>query len=154
MTFKQIGNGEMKGIGTGAVVWPAAHVLAKFIECRYPEGLCGYTVCDIGSGTGCVGLVAAALGATVTLTDQNSVEELIAHNIELCTSSHIVPPGRVRFREYSWGDTPRFVEIPFDIILVSDCVLPKLYPIEPLIEVRQLLKHPWWECSYLRLVYL
>jgi hypothetical protein len=31
-SFNQIGNGEMKGIGTGAVVWPAAHVLAMYIE--------------------------------------------------------------------------------------------------------------------------
>lgn len=31
-TFNQIGNGEMKGIGTGAVVWPAAHVLAMYME--------------------------------------------------------------------------------------------------------------------------
>lgn len=31
-SFNQIGNGEMKGIGTGAVVWPAAHVLAMYME--------------------------------------------------------------------------------------------------------------------------
>ncbi len=31
-TFNQIDNGEIKGIGTGAVVWPAAHVLAMYLE--------------------------------------------------------------------------------------------------------------------------
>jgi 2-polyprenyl-3-methyl-5-hydroxy-6-metoxy-1,4-benzoquinol methylase len=60
------------------------HVLAKFIE------LCGYIVCDKGCGIGCVGLIAAALGASVTLSNQNNVGVLIAHNIKLCTSSHML----------------------------------------------------------------
>lgn len=31
----QIENGELAGIGTGASVWPAAHVLCKYFEGRY-----------------------------------------------------------------------------------------------------------------------
>eukprot|EP01040_Poterioochromonas_malhamensis_P020045 gene20045-23845_t len=35
LRVKQILNGELKGLGTGTFVWPAAHVLAKFLEKRY-----------------------------------------------------------------------------------------------------------------------
>lgn len=50
--LKQIENGEIKGLGTGAFVWPAAHVLSKYIENQYIEGMHGLNICDLGSGTG------------------------------------------------------------------------------------------------------
>eukprot|EP01035_Chromulina_nebulosa_P023675 gene23675-30705_t len=50
----QISNGEIKGLGTGTLVWPAAHVLSKYLEKRYLtySSLKNKRVCDIGSGTG------------------------------------------------------------------------------------------------------
>ena len=90
LRIRQICNGEMKGLGTGTFVWPASHVLAKYLEkicgdssyssctCtstgggREGEGgeggghlLKGKKVCDVGSGAGLPGYVAAYLGMSV-----------------------------------------------------------------------------------------
>ena len=49
----------------GCVVWDAALVLCKYLETAdFDNGraLLGQTCVDLGSGTGAVGLVAAALG--------------------------------------------------------------------------------------------
>lgn len=92
-------------------------------------------VCDIGSGTGCVGLVAACLGAEVTITDQLCVFSLLKENIEAAISGCNLSSDRVILKEYSWGEDTADLSPPFDMVLVSDCVLPKLYPIEPLVQV-------------------
>lgn len=138
--FKQILNGEMKGLGTGTFVWPAAHVLAKYLEITYPDfGLRGKTICDIGSGTGLTGFVASVLGGDVTLTDQSHILRLLQENLsivsnDLTVSPHYVSvwtPQQVTIAEYDW-DTLQGPSTVFDILLISDCVLPKLYPIASL----------------------
>merc|ERR1712117_1014288 len=54
---------------TGVVVWDAAIVLAKYLQTVQGQ-LQGRSVIELGSGTGVVGLSAAALGASpVLLTD-------------------------------------------------------------------------------------
>jgi predicted nicotinamide N-methyase len=138
INFHQIDNGEMRGIGTGAVVWPAAHVLVKYLEKRFGrQGMRGSRVIDIGSGTGFAGIAAAALGGDVVLTDQLCVKDLILSNIEEYNShsAQIDSEGTVTFAEYNWDEPAESLNPPFDIVLVSDCVLPKLYPIEPLVKV-------------------
>eukprot|EP01038_Epipyxis_sp_PR26KG_P005780 gene5780-7978_t len=135
LLFHQINNGEMKGLGTGTLVWPAAHVLSKYLEKRFTNGgLFGKTVCDIGSGTGCTGLVAAALGAKlVTLTDQECVMFLLDKNID--TNRHIFSDNNIESLIYDWGvENNNITGKQFDYILVSDCVLPKLYPIDILVK--------------------
>lgn len=37
--------------------------------------------------------------------------------------------------EYDWGHDTSHLNPPFDVVIVSDCILPKLYPIEPLVQV-------------------
>lgn len=139
--FHQIDNGEMRGIGTGAVVWPAAHALVKYLEKRYGLlGMRGLRIIDIGSGTGFAGIAAAALGGDVVLTDQLCVKDLILSNIEEYNSSQKHDTersrnGTVTFAEYNWDENAETLNPPFDLVLVSDCVLPKLYPIEPLVKV-------------------
>jgi hypothetical protein len=162
LRVKQLDNGELRGIGTGAVVWPAACVLSKYIELRYGNpltanqtrdstgrrGMQGLHVCDIGSGTGVLGLVCACLGATATLTDQECVYFLMQENRDACVGElrafHSEPETtcatvdeRIILSLYDWGESPpqHLIDTPQDIIIVSDCVLPKLYPIEPLIQV-------------------
>jgi predicted nicotinamide N-methyase len=139
INFHQIDNGEMRGIGTGAVVWPAAHVLVKYLEKRYGlHGMTGLRVIDIGSGTGFAGIAAAALGGDVVLTDQLCVKDLILSNIEeyhSCQHDSEEHKGSVTFAEYNWDENAETLNPPFDLVLVSDCVLPKLYPIEPLVKV-------------------
>ncbi len=134
---RQLENGEVSGIGTGATVWAAAHVLSKYLEKEYGRvGLAGKRVCDIGAGTGVVGFVAAALGGTVTLTDQASVFFLLETNKSLVLRDNPdMDPACLSLCLYDWGETPTHLSPPFDLVLISDCVLPKLYPIEPLIQV-------------------
>lgn len=96
-------------------------------------GLQGKRVCDIGSGTGCAGLVAAALGATVVLTDQEVVLDLMKGNRDRCLADGIIQPGQVDVQVFNWDEEPDPNILPVDVVLVSDCVLPKLYPIDLLI---------------------
>lgn len=137
ITLRQILNGELKGLGTGVFVWPAAHVLAKYLEKRYgSNGLCGQRVCDIGSGTGCTGFISAALGATVTLTDQGQlISFLVSNKRSICEINESINAEQIDIQVYDWGRSAEHLDPPFDIILISDCVLPKLYPILPLIKV-------------------
>lgn len=137
ISVKQLPNGEVIGLGTGVSVWPAAHVLSKYLEKRYgADGLQNLRVCDVGSGTGCTGFVAAALGAEVTLTDQLQIMPLLQHNKEsICALNKRINREKVTVGLYDWGESASHLDAPFDIVLISDCVLPKLYPILPLIDV-------------------
>ena len=69
----------MEGVGTGGSVWPAAHVLARYLEkSGFAEKK---TVLELGAGTGAAGLAAALCGATtVALTDLDSVLWLCQEN--------------------------------------------------------------------------
>jgi 2-polyprenyl-3-methyl-5-hydroxy-6-metoxy-1,4-benzoquinol methylase len=138
INIRQISNGESKGLGTGTAVWPAAHVLSKYLEKRFgANGLRGKRVCDIGSGTGCTGFIAAALGAEVTLTDQEQLLLFMESNKAIvCSENVTISSDRIKVEIYNWGASLDHLNPPFDYVLISDCVLPKLYPIEPLIQVR------------------
>ena len=52
--------------------------------------------------------------------------------------------GRVSVATYDWGgeDGHLGLRLPCDVVLVSDCVLPKLYPIEPLVAALAALTRP------------
>ncbi|OQS05081.1 kinesin, partial [Thraustotheca clavata] len=129
LRVRQIANGEVNGLGTGLSVWPAACVLLKYLEHEYGY-LKGKAVLELGCGTGVVGLAAALLGADqVVLTDQDQVQFLIHHNAQLNHLSQDVVVAT-----YDWG-TPLKGPLAqsFDFVLISDCILPKLYPIEPLV---------------------
>ena len=127
---QQVQRGEVEGTyGTGATVWPAAMVLIKYLE-RHPELVQGRCVADLGAGTGLTSLAAAVLGASkVYCTDgEASVVRLAQDNVERCSS----PGCPLVVQEFWWG-RDRLPE-PVDVVLVADCVLPKLYPIDPLVE--------------------
>ncbi|XP_063146637.1 protein N-lysine methyltransferase METTL21D isoform X2 [Candoia aspera] len=119
--------------GTGSVVWDAALVLARFLEKsvalagRGPErrggapvGLLRHkAVLELGAGTGLVGLVAASLGANVTVTDLEEVQDLLKMNIE--NNQHLVS-GSIQAKILKWGeDVTDFLPVP-DFILMADCI--------------------------------
>ncbi|GAX73805.1 hypothetical protein CEUSTIGMA_g1256.t1 [Chlamydomonas eustigma] len=94
----------------GAVVWDAALVLSHFLihsqevsslqATSGPTGLKGKTVLELGSGTGVVGLVAAALGASaVLLTDLCHLTSYLSSNIKLNSME-----GCVMSLELEWGN--------------------------------------------------
>jgi len=108
---------------TGVVVWDAALVLAKYLETIRAQ-IKDTKVIELGSGTGAVGLCAAALGASsVLLTDLHPLLEMLQHNIDLNRS---LVEDRVGCLSLSWGD-PEAIQraqdlCSWDFILVSDCV--------------------------------
>ncbi|CAB1117037.1 unnamed protein product [Ectocarpus sp. CCAP 1310/34] len=72
LKIQQAWKGDGKGgtdIGFGASVYPAAYVLAEYLE-RHPYLVRGKRVIELGTGTGFLGIAAATLGAAeVCLTD-------------------------------------------------------------------------------------
>ena len=93
---------------------------------------------DVGSGTGAVGLAAAALGAhSVTLTDLPHLQHLIDANI---TCNRLAQ--RASFVPLNWGD-PVDVALapPFDIVLASD-VLYQHEWVDPLLQTLKSLSGP------------
>lgn len=143
LKVRQIPNGEMKGLGTGTFVWPAAHILAKYLEKRFrlTNDLKEKYICDIGSGTGLTGIVAASLGANVMFTDQSCVLSLLQENVTVAVSADMeINAEQVEVKEYEWTAKVPINKEPFDYVIVSDCVLPKLYPIDMLVDVRGYMK--------------
>ena len=140
-SVQQVQRGELEGTyGTGATVWPAALVLVKYLE-RNPWLLQGKKVADLGSGTGITSLASVFLGAsTVICTDgEDSVVELAQSNVlhvqkELKNDEAQSFSLRNLFvQRYWWGDDSMKDHHDCEVVLVADCVLPKLYPIAPLV---------------------
>ncbi|KAM3851386.1 protein N-lysine methyltransferase METTL21D isoform 1-T1 [Vipera latastei] len=130
--------------GTGSVVWDAALVLARFLEksaAQTGQGTerCGWSpvallrhkaVLELGAGTGLVGLVAAGLGANVTVTDLEEVQDLLKVNIE--NNQHLVS-GSIQAKVLKWGeDVTDFLPAP-DFILMADCIYYE-ESLEPLVK--------------------
>ncbi|OWZ23116.1 hypothetical protein PHMEG_0002038 [Phytophthora megakarya] len=152
LRIKQVLQGELNGFGTGLTVWPAACVLLKHLEhraARNPKALVDSDdpfILELGSGTGAVGIAAAMLlrAGRVVLTDMDNVRFIMQENADLAqqdgaVDSHVV----VDVEGYEWGHSPSEKLLPSpDLILVSDCILPRLYPIEPLVEALARLSGP------------
>ncbi|XP_054708914.1 protein N-lysine methyltransferase METTL21D-like [Uloborus diversus] len=104
----------------GCVVWDAGIALAKYLDHsnNANNSFVSKTVIDIGSGTGVVGLFAAALGADVLLTDLPEFIPLIQKNIE---SNQDILKGSASASVLVWGEDVDKYPTP-DIILVSDCI--------------------------------
>jgi predicted nicotinamide N-methyase len=154
----QVQRGELEGTyGTGATVWPAAVVMIKYLERHNESLLKGKKVIDLGSGTGVTSIAAAILGAKhIICTDGEPRLTQLAHdNIKRasqqlegndypavsvlnipsasCTTTTIADCP-IDVQTYWWGTGTIRNGDNCDVILVADCVLPKLYPIAPLVE--------------------
>uniref|UniRef100_A0A493T5R3 Valosin containing protein lysine methyltransferase n=1 Tax=Anas platyrhynchos platyrhynchos TaxID=8840 RepID=A0A493T5R3_ANAPP len=121
----------------GCVVWDAALVLAKFLE----TGACPLArraVLELGAGTGAVGIMAATLGANVTVTDLEELQELLLVNIE--NNKHLVT-GSVRAKVLKWGEDVTEFQPPPDYILMADCIYYE-ESLEPLLKTLKDLTGP------------
>ena len=124
---------DLEKLGTGTTVWPAAHALARYLEKSWGKnGKSRRRVMELGAGTGAAGICCAKLGAeNVALTDLPEILELSKKNAAL-NDVHNVSVFSLDWSKpwlipEEWKDP--------DVILVSECVLPQLYPLEPLADV-------------------
>jgi predicted nicotinamide N-methyase len=140
----QVQRGEVEGTyGTGATVWPASMVLLKYMEKHADQLIRGRIVVDLGSGTGITSIGAVFLGAErVICTDgETAVVRLAGENVSRAIEDGL-DSTKIQVSEYWWG-TGTLPTEDADIVIVSDCVLPKLYLIAPLVEaLDQLLIKP------------
>ncbi|KAJ7344856.1 hypothetical protein JRQ81_000806 [Phrynocephalus forsythii] len=98
----------------------------------------GRSALELGAGTGLVGLMAAALGAHVTVTDLEEAQDLLAMNIE-CNRNLI--RGSIRAKVLKWGeDATAFLPAP-DYILMADCIYYE-ESLEPLLRTLKDLSGP------------
>ncbi|XP_028558371.2 protein N-lysine methyltransferase METTL21A isoform X2 [Podarcis muralis] len=109
-----------KQLGVAAVVWDAAVVLCTFLEMGGID-LQGRLVIELGAGTGLLGIVAALLGAQVTITDRKAALALLESNVQANLPADIRP--RTAVKELTWGrDLGSFSSGGYDFILGADIV--------------------------------
>ncbi|XP_007253849.3 protein-lysine methyltransferase METTL21D [Astyanax mexicanus] len=131
----------------GCVVWDAAIVLCKYLETEQfcpapppaPSAWSCKRVVELGAGTGVVGIMAASLGANVTVTDLEDLQPLLELNIK--KNQNLIRTGSVTAKVLKWGeDVMDFLPYP-DYILMADCIYYE-QSVEPLIETLKLLAGP------------
>ncbi|KAM4601899.1 protein N-lysine methyltransferase METTL21A [Polymixia lowei] len=111
---------DWKKLGVAAVVWDAAVVMCMYLELGQVD-LKGKVAIELGAGTGLVGIVAALLGAKVTITDREPALEFLSANVKAN-----VPPdrrGSVAVSELTWGEgLEHYPAGGFDLVLGADIV--------------------------------
>ncbi|XP_042598660.1 protein-lysine methyltransferase METTL21D [Cyprinus carpio] len=130
----------------GCVVWDAAIVLSKYLEteqfCSVQSGVSTWSsknIIELGAGTGLVGLVAATLGANVTVTDLEDLQPLLQLNIK--KNQHLIHTGSITAKVLKWGgNVEEFLPHPH-YILMADCIYYE-QSVEPLVETLKLLAGP------------
>ncbi|XP_076437996.1 protein N-lysine methyltransferase METTL21D-like [Babylonia areolata] len=118
----------------GCVVWDAALVLSKYLETEDFSGgndLKSKLVVELGAGTGAVGLVAASLGANVTVTDLPQFVPLMELNIRDNAASLA---GTAQAVALTWGtELDGTVPAAPDLVLLADCIYYE-ESLEPLVK--------------------
>lgn len=119
------------------------------------------TVADLGAGTGATSIVAALMcnASRVVCTDgselvvklaKDNIRQVVTdfhqnhepHNIEQTMldardsgNNFMIRDCQLLVRQYMWGDgTMTKSGYEYDLIIASDCILPKLYPIAPFVD--------------------
>ncbi|XP_029350401.1 protein N-lysine methyltransferase METTL21D [Echeneis naucrates] len=130
----------------GCVVWDAAIVLAKYLETpQFYEPSAGVnvwagrTVLELGAGTGAVGLMAATLGAQVTVTDLEELQALLRVNIE--ENQELIRSGSITAKVLKWGEDVSEFFPPPQYILIADCIYYE-QSVVPLVESLKMLSGP------------
>ena len=123
--------------GIAFQLWPAARLLCSYIDSpAVAPSMRGATAIELGAGCGLVGMLAAAVGAHVTLTDLPDVEHHLQLNIAVNTTLFTPQPpaspplaasrfasttgGSLTTSPLSWGE-PTLLTPP-DYLLLSDCI--------------------------------
>lgn len=110
---------------TGLQVWDAGIVLLRFVALAPVAAVLAThpRVVELGSGTGVVGIGAAALGGDVVMTDLPEVLPLLRHNVALNAEIVARAQGSLSVVELRWGvgAVPRELVDP-ELVLLSDCI--------------------------------
>jgi predicted nicotinamide N-methyase len=121
LSIRSRGLKNADSVGLGGKLWPAAAKVCRWLR---GQSLAGKSVYELGSGTGAVGLYAAALGAAdVTLTDGGGQGVLSAakENLER-NRALIASAARVHVIEHRWGEGLEAKIAPrVDLVLACDC---------------------------------
>lgn len=125
-------DGSDEAVEFGGEVWPGALVLAEYLGSSVTT-LRNQKVIELGCGCGAVGIVAASLGADVTLTDVSE------KNLEVARRNALKNGVEVSTAAIDWR-TPLRENSEFDIVVASDVVYaPSL--VAPLLCVLREIKH-------------
>uniref|UniRef100_UPI0037E8925D EEF1A lysine methyltransferase 3-like n=1 Tax=Semicossyphus pulcher TaxID=241346 RepID=UPI0037E8925D len=116
-------------LGVAAPVWEAALQLCNYFEKQSVE-LRGKRIIELGSGTGVVGILAARMGAIVTLTDL----PLALPQLQVNVSANMPPSGwptaLPTVLPLSWGEDQMNFPSDWDLVLCADIIyLPETYPL-------------------------
>lgn len=118
----------------GRLVWDAELVLAHYVDCLYGppggESLRGKRILELGAGTGLAGIVAARLGADVTVTEQAKLvgwlTKCVTANfpLDLIHERKVTPPTVSKLEWTSdWLVASEICDAiggPFDLIIGAD----------------------------------
>ncbi|CAH9098515.1 unnamed protein product [Cuscuta epithymum] len=100
----------------GLFVWPCSVILAEYVW-QQKSRFSGTTVVELGAGTSLPGLVAAKLGADVTLTDDSNRPEVLANMRRQCDLNDL----KCKILGLTWGQWDSNVfDIHPNIILGAD----------------------------------
>ncbi|KAL7407440.1 hypothetical protein ABVT39_008405 [Epinephelus coioides] len=116
-------------LGVAAPVWEAALNLCRYLEEQSVE-LRGKRIIELGAGTGVVGILAARLGADVTLTDLPLALPQLQANVSANMPSDGWPSTPPAVLPLSWGEDHMNFPSDWDLVLCADIIyLPETYPL-------------------------
>ena len=109
-------------MGTSSVIWPPALLFSKHL-CRNSSLVKGKRCVELGAGVGLVGMVAAALGADVVMTDLEAGLPLL--EVNAARSKAAAVGGSIKVAELFWGNEQHIDALgrhTFDVVLATDVI--------------------------------
>lgn len=146
---------ELMDRSYGLYTWPAAPVLAQYVW-SLRAGLGGLAVLELGAGTALPSLLAARLGATVTITDTRQVLANTVRSLQLngAVPSHDgclwqLGSASVRVMPLVWGHAaPELLQLPCQRLLLGADLIYDERLLEPLLwTVAFLLRRSCGQCA-------
>ena len=113
---------------TGQLMWPGAHILGSYLRSLPADAFAGAEAVELGAGTGLAGLIFAARGGRVVLTDSNPVVmSLLRRNAEHNAEAL---GGRASVAALEWGDADAAAVLlagragGYSLLLAADVIYP------------------------------
>lgn len=105
--------------GTACRVWEGGIALGRHLYAAYPSDWWrGRRILELGAGTALPSICCAALGASVTVTDQRSAIDAVGNNVRRAGKALGLKSVPV-VRELDWGDcqAAKALGAPFDVVI-------------------------------------